>query len=73
MELTYSNFSSEKRNENIETGNGNSIVQNGNKKGIFFMEAEMKTERHFLEEKTRKWNFYFQLMHNLCFIAVLHG
>jgi hypothetical protein len=36
MELKYSNFSSKKRNENIETGNGNSILQNRNKKGNIF-------------------------------------
>jgi hypothetical protein len=33
----------------------------------FFVEAEMKTEQHFLAEQTRKWNFRFRLMRNFRF------
>ena len=47
--------------------NGNEILQNGNKYGIFLAETEMETEQRFPVEQTRKRNFRFRLMRNFRF------
>ena len=54
-------------------GNGNGILQNGNKYGNFLteMETETETEQRFLVEHTRKRNFRFRLMRNFRFSVEL--